>query len=121
MPRLCNPLRVSHLSLLVVCVLIHGRVLIIFALLGQTALPKGTELRFDTLSDMAYSSTPEAGKPRLPFPDNSIRKAADEPWFWLEEEDDGTEVYAELEAREEPIDPSQQELEKREGTLIGLL
>jgi len=70
---------------------------------------------------MAYSSTPEAGKPRRPFKDNSIRKAVDEPWFWLEEEDDKTEVYAELEAREEPIDPSRQELEKREGTLIGLL
>jgi len=40
-----------------------------------------------------YTSTPEAGAPSIPFRDNSVRKATDQPWFeqyWSEE--DGAEA-----------------------------
>jgi hypothetical protein len=78
--------------------------------------PRSTELHLDRIKGLYapyyYSSIPEEGMPRLPFKDNSVRKATEEPFFqWVYEEEMVMEV-------EEPLVLTPEEM--KNGKLIGV-
>jgi hypothetical protein len=78
--------------------------------------PRSTELQLDRIKGLyapySYSSIPEEGMPQLPFKDNAVRKATEEPFFqWVYEE----EVVMEV---EEPIVLTPEEM--KNGKLIGV-
>jgi hypothetical protein len=78
--------------------------------------PKSTELQLDRIKGLYapyyYSSIPEEGMPRLPFKDNAVRKATEEPFFqWVYEAEVATEV-------EEPLVLTSEEM--KNGKLIGV-
>lgn len=105
---------------------------IIFVLVisSRNSWPKKAELRLDTVRPYTYGSTPEAGRPKLPFEDNSVRKSTEEPFFdviyyeddYYEDEDDrpatAQQPIQRPEERTEML--TRDELESREGNLIGL-
>jgi len=82
--------------------------------------PKSTELQLDRFRGLYapyyYSSIPEEGMPRLPFKDNAVRKATEEPFFqWVFEEEEEEVVVMEI---EEPLVLTPEEMEN--GKLIGV-
>jgi hypothetical protein len=79
--------------------------------------PRSTELQLDRIKGLyapyTYSSIPEEGMPRLPFKDNAVRKATEEPFFqWVFEE-----VVMEVEV-EEPLVLTPEGM--KDGKLIGV-
>ncbi|KAH6671766.1 hypothetical protein B0J14DRAFT_655621 [Halenospora varia] len=57
-------------------------IIIILGLYEKAVYPRPSQLQLDTMDGVhRYSSSPEAGMPGLPFKDNSVRKATEEPFF----------------------------------------
>lgn len=91
--------------------------------------PKPTELHLDTITGLhKYTSSPEAGMPPLPFRNNALRKASDEPFFDVgdyeheDENDEEVDLVALTQALIEKRLVTREQLEKigPEGILIGL-
>ncbi|KAF8853948.1 hypothetical protein BDZ45DRAFT_60646 [Acephala macrosclerotiorum] len=113
-------------------------IFIIILILGLSSHPslsfprKGTELKLSTIRPYTYGSTPEAGRPSLPFEDNPTRKSTENPFFDVPYYDEDYESSEEddSEVPQVPVPGERQEVkkrssedlevEKREGRLIGL-
>jgi len=67
--------------------------------------PTITELHLDTLTGLhKYTSSPDAGRPSLPFNNDPARKTSEEPFFEISE--DAWEIPTTYEVKKVPIDPS---------------
>ena len=87
--------------------------------------PRPTELHLDTISGLhKYTSSPEAGMPRLPFKNNALRKASDEPFFVVYGDEDEEEDEGPLEAKalveQKLVTREQLEQIGPEGILVGV-
>jgi hypothetical protein len=91
--------------------------------LYQEPWPKPTELHLDTITGLhKYTSSPEAGMPPLPFRNNALRKATDQPFFdvWeFEDDEDDDEPVEELIAQK-LLTREQLENIPPQGILVGL-
>jgi hypothetical protein len=113
---------------------------LIFGLSTHSSWPKkGTELKLSTIRPYTYGSTPEAGRPSLPFEDNPTRKSTEDPFFdvpyYGEDYDPSQDSDKQEQAPQVPVPGEKQEvkrdvvergvdereeMERREGRLIGL-
>ncbi|KUJ07272.1 uncharacterized protein LY89DRAFT_361202 [Mollisia scopiformis] len=101
-------------------------IILFLGLTSQNSWPRKAELKLSKIRPYTYGSTPEAGRPTIPFVDNPVRKSTEDPFFdvpYIEDDYDYDDVA------QEPIQPrdletkellSREELEAREGKLIGL-
>lgn len=92
--------------------------------LYQEPWPKPTELHLDTITGLhKYTSSPEAGMPPLPFINNALRKASEEPFFdvgeYEDNDEDGREDVVEELIAQKPLTREQLEKIGPEGILIG--
>jgi hypothetical protein len=93
--------------------------------LHNSPWPKPTQLHLDTIDGLhKYTSSPEAGMPPLPFRNNALRKATDQPFFdvsdYEDEEEDKPVVVVEELIAEKLITREQLENMGSEGVLIGV-
>lgn len=110
-------------------------ILLILLLTSPPSFPRKPELKLSKIRPYTYGSSPEAGRPILPFEDNPVRKSTENPFFDVQyDDDDDQQDDYEYDAvasasAQEPIQPrdlettellSREELEMREGKLIGL-
>ncbi len=105
-------------------------IILVLGISSHNSWPKKAELRLDTVRPYSYGSTPEAGRPKLPFENNSIRKSTEDPFFDViyYEDDDYEDEDDPLATAQQPIQRPEEhdeiltrdELKSREGNLIGL-
>lgn len=101
--------------------------IVIVGLTTHNSWPRKSDL---TISTVPYGSSPEAGRPTLPFVDNSVRRSTEDPFFETDYEDEyDDDDDADDDEAQQIIQPreltgseilTREELVAREGNIIGL-